>query len=287
MTSLTEHEILPATVQHKPWTIHTTCIRYLRMLNLISRAPHLNRTSQIPCTALQLTRLTSVLRQYSVLRPHSCASTPPKLPFRTHLLPSRNHPFRSIPSSFIPASHRSYHNPPSSTMSDDASYTSFLEKANADPKANSNTHEQASSTSERRTQFDPTTGGTTSSSNISPEVLPASLKSLPDITYVSDTDSPFEPVVFNYADSTLPSKSDFEKCLHHKHHDAGAVEELSTQGFDPRGEYTEIIERVEKAGNGAGVKVFRVEVSKTRAEYYIVTVGERMLIGVVAKAVES
>ncbi len=62
---------------------------------------------------------------------------------------------------------------------------------------------------------------------------------------------------------------------------------MSTQDFDPRGEYTEIIERVEKAGNGAGVKVFRVEVSKTRAEYYIVTVGERMLIGVVAKAVES
>jgi hypothetical protein len=180
-------------------------------------------------------------------------------------------------------------------MSDDASYTSFLEKANADPTqgANTNTnntHEQASSASERRTKFDPTAGGTSSSSDISPEVLPASLKSLPNITYISDTDSLFEPVVINYADnSTLPSPSDFAKCLqHHKHHDPGNVEELTTQDFDPRGEYTEIIERVEKAGNpGAGVKVFRVEVSKTRAEYYIVTVGERMLIGVVAKAVES
>jgi len=39
----------------------------------------------------------------------------------------------------------------------------------------------------------------------------------------------------------------------------------------------------------SGVKVFRVEVDErgTRVEYYLVAVGERSLVGVVAKAVES
>ncbi|KAI1626513.1 hypothetical protein EDD37DRAFT_648935 [Exophiala viscosa] len=167
-------------------------------------------------------------------------------------------------------------------MSDDASYMSFLNRANADPKAGG--HEQANSTSESRTKFDPT--NTSSSSDVSSETLPASLKSLPDITYTSDTDSPFEPVVFSYSGSKLPSVSDFEKCLSHKGHTSGSVEELSTQDFDPRNQYQDIIARVEQAGSG-GVKVFRVEVSRTRAEYYILTLGERKLIGVVTKAVES
>ncbi|KAL6247956.1 hypothetical protein RBB50_005304 [Rhinocladiella similis] len=172
------------------------------------------------------------------------------------------------------------------TMSDDASYTSFLERANASPQSHPSTHEQASSTSERRTQFDPSTSSSTSAA------LPESLQSLPsDITYTSETDSPFEPVVFNYADTSLPSATQFEKCLHHKirHNDAsGGVEELTTSEFDPRGEYKDIIARVEQASNnGAGVKVFRVQFSETRVAYYIVTVGERMLVGVVTKAIES
>ncbi|KIW14018.1 hypothetical protein PV08_06799 [Exophiala spinifera] len=169
-------------------------------------------------------------------------------------------------------------------MSDDASYTAFLERANAPLQSHPPTHEQASSTSERRTQFDPSTSTSTTAA------LPASLRSLPDVTYTSDTDSPFEPVAFNYADSALPSAQQFEKCLRHKtpRDAAPAVEELETSAFDPRGEYEDIIARVEQAGiEGAGVKVFRVEVSATRVEYYIVTVGENMLVGVVTKAVES
>ncbi|KAK6369311.1 hypothetical protein LTS17_009652 [Exophiala oligosperma] len=171
-------------------------------------------------------------------------------------------------------------------MSDDASYTSFLEKANASPQSQSQgkTHEQASSTSERRTQFDPST------STASESALPASLRSLPDTTYTSDTDSPFEPVVFDYADSALPTAQQFQKCLQRKTHGAassGSVEELSTSEFDPRGEYKDIIVRVEQAGKSSKVRVFRVEVGATRVEYYIITVGDRMLVGVVTKAVES
>lgn len=102
--------------------------------------------------------------------------------------------------------------------------------------------------------------------------------------------------------------------------DGQSVEELSLKDFDPRGEYTEVVERVKRAGSDAvdekrggvmegrgdaaekggkrgnleagegqsgGVKVFRAVVGRTRVEYYVVTVGERKLLGVVAKAVES
>jgi len=79
-------------------------------------------------------------------------------------------------------------------MSDDASYMSFLEKANADTGGS---REQSTSTSEARTKFDPTKTST--------EALPASLKSLPDVTYTSDADFPFEPVTFNYSGSGLPA----------------------------------------------------------------------------------
>lgn len=56
--------------------------------------------------------------------------------------------------------------------------------------------------------------------------------------------------------------------------------------FDPRGEYKEVIERVEQTGSG-GVKVYRVEVSKTRADYYVLTLGQGILVGVTTEAVES
>ncbi|EXJ57828.1 uncharacterized protein A1O5_12386 [Cladophialophora psammophila CBS 110553] len=162
-------------------------------------------------------------------------------------------------------------------MSDDSSYLSFLEKANANPKAGQ-TVAESESTSQQRSKLDPTTS--------SSDALPASLKSLPDFTYTSDTDSPFEPVLFNYAGSELPSAEEFAKYLAPR--SVGAVEELSTRDFDPRGQYGEVIQRVEQAEKGkAGVKIYRVEVSKTRVEYYILTVGERMLVGVVTKAVES
>ena len=169
-------------------------------------------------------------------------------------------------------------------MSDDASYMSFLNKANADPKSGQgSTMAESESTSQRRSDLDPTSSSST-------EGLPASLKSLPDVTYTSDTDSPFEPVVFNYSGSGLPSLQDFKKVLSHvtRRKSHSEEEELSVDDFDPRGEYKEIIRLVEQAGKGKkGVKVFRVPVSSTKVEYYILTVGDRGLVGVVAKAVES
>ncbi|KAK5958215.1 hypothetical protein OHC33_000057 [Knufia fluminis] len=170
-------------------------------------------------------------------------------------------------------------------MADDTSYNTFLARANQDPRSG---HEaEGTSTSQARSKFDP------SSSTSTNEAIPASLRDI-QATYTSDTDSEFEPVFFSYASSELPSVDQFKKVLGVKGENAAGVQEMSVKEFDPRGSYAEAIGKVEQAGKmekdgKSGVKVFRVEVDErgTRVEYYVISVGERSLVGVVAKAVES
>lgn len=105
---------------------------------------------------------------------------------------------------------------------------------------------------------------------------------------------------FSYASDSLPSVEEFKKVLGAKGENADNIEELSFKDFDPRSQYRDVIEKVKQAGedgrgkrgvdldnSGPGAKVFRVEIQRARVEYYIVAVGERSLVGVVAKAVES
>lgn len=168
-------------------------------------------------------------------------------------------------------------------MADDTSYGTFLAKANQDPKSGGSNEPQ--STSQARSQYDPTT---------SSEALPASLRSLPSITYTSDTDSDFTPVFFSYAFDELPTTEQLGQVLSKKGIE-GEIEELSVESFDPRGEYKEIVKRVKEAsgsgekgdGEQKGIKVFRVQILSTRVEYYILTIGDRKLVGVMTKAVES
>lgn len=166
------------------------------------------------------------------------------------------------------------------TMSSDSSYLSFLNKANEDPKSGDTPSSSSKhSTSGHKSKLDPTTQSS----------FPESLQSIPEsLTYTSDTDSAFEPIFLNHASTSLPSVDEFKKALE-ADRSAGkdsVVEELTLKDFDPRDQYTEIVDRVKRAGSG-GVKVFRVEVGATRVEYYIVTTGDRSLVGVVTKAVES
>ena len=164
-------------------------------------------------------------------------------------------------------------------MADDASYNSFLSKAN-EPVS-----DQTQSTSQNRSKHDPT------ESNAS---APASISSLlsNNPTYTSETDSSFSPVYLSYAGDGLPSAADFSTCLEKSHtSSSGDVEELSVKEFDPRGEYKSVIEAVGQAGKkGKGdVKVYRVEGKGSRVEYYVVTVAEDggKLVGVTTMAVES
>tara|TARA_R110002003_G_scaffold9_26_gene608 strand:- start:5503 stop:5760 length:258 start_codon:yes stop_codon:yes gene_type:complete len=64
------------------------------------------------------------------------------------------------------------------------------------------------------------------------------------------------------------------------------VEEVKPKNFESQ--YKKVIDAVKKAGSG-DVKVFRVEIDKTRAEYYVVAVDEKegRVVGLKALSVES
>lgn len=77
---------------------------------------------------------------------------------------------------------------------------------------------------------------------------------------------------------------DFTTLVSHR----GEVSIISSKDFDPQERYKEVISAVKAAG-GSEVKVYRLHVDKTRAEYYVVALRSEasMILGYKAKAVES
>ena len=75
----------------------------------------------------------------------------------------------------------------------------------------------------------------------------------------------------------------FAKLLSHD-----SVSELSAKDFDPKGQYKDVVEAVEKVVDGKP-KIFRTETEGARVQYWVVGVkkGGGSLVGVRAKAVES
>lgn len=63
---------------------------------------------------------------------------------------------------------------------------------------------------------------------------------------------------------------------------------MNTVKFDPRGRYKEVLQAVEKAGDGKS-RIYRVVHGKTRLEYYVVGLEKenKRVVGLRAKAVES
>jgi hypothetical protein len=157
-------------------------------------------------------------------------------------------------------------------MADDTSYATFLTKANQSLNATSSLSQP---TSGAKSKFDPTTPQTSA--------VPPALQNLEGATYTSDADEPFEVIVLDYAGHELPDATQFASCVRKEE---GEVEVLEEGDFDPQGQYTDVLAKVKEAGNGE-VRCYRVEVSRTRAKYYVVSVGERKLVGVCARAVES
>ena len=66
------------------------------------------------------------------------------------------------------------------------------------------------------------------------------------------------------------------------------VSTLGAEEFDPKGRYKEVLEAVERAGDGRA-RVFRVGHGETRAEYYVVGLDRegKRVVGLKAMAVES
>ncbi|MCJ1418985.1 hypothetical protein MMC32_005336 [Xylographa parallela] len=151
-------------------------------------------------------------------------------------------------------------------MSSDEAYSAFLDQANQDTGA-SDASTQSSHPQLKATDTD----------------IPATLQNI-DQTYTSEADEPFEPVSLKWTGRSMPSENDFAGLIGHK----AEVSTLSTQDFDPKGEYKEVMKAVEKAGDGK-VRIFRVEVGSTRVWYYVVGWEKEAgkVVGLRAKAVES
>ena len=63
---------------------------------------------------------------------------------------------------------------------------------------------------------------------------------------------------------------------------------MQVKEFDPRGQYKEVLEAVEKVGDGKA-RIFKVEHGRTRVEYYIVGFDEleKRVVGLKAIAIET
>ena len=146
-------------------------------------------------------------------------------------------------------------------MSSDASYTSFLEKANQLTGAHS---AQSTSIPSKNIPAQKThTTGTTSSS------IPTQLTSLSaTYYYTSDTDAPFTPTHLPYSSGSAPpsAAADFAKLVGARAED---VEVMSWGAFDPRDQHAEVREAMQDVSDG-GVKVYRVQQrGGTRATYFV------------------
>ena len=77
---------------------------------------------------------------------------------------------------------------------------------------------------------------------------------------------------------------EFGKLIGHK----GEVSAISTKDFNPKGQYNEVVQAVEKAGDGKS-RIFKIEHGKTRTEYWIVGLDKegKKVVGLKAMAVES
>src|SRR4051794_274935 len=131
-------------------------------------------------------------------------------------------------------------------MSDDASYSSFLDKANQETGVSPLNSGPKSAQAPNPKSY--------SSSNV-----PSALQNV-NVTYTSDTDSPFEAVSFEYDGAELPSAQEFEKLVAKESTDNGPAraEELTVKDFDPKGEYDDLVKKVEGLVEHKKVKVYRV-----------------------------
>ncbi len=63
---------------------------------------------------------------------------------------------------------------------------------------------------------------------------------------------------------------------------------MTAKEFDPQGRYKEVLQAVERSGDGTA-RIFKVELGKARSVYYVVGFDEKggRIVGLKAKSVES
>ncbi|KAF7713507.1 Uncharacterized protein PECH_003326 [Penicillium ucsense] len=172
-------------------------------------------------------------------------------------------------------------------MSSDDAYMSFLDKANSDLNAGQS-QKQGTSDTARTETVDANTK------------VPAPLKSV-DAYYVSDADEPFEPVALRWEGASKgdwPNAEQFSSLISPDTDLSKAITTLSPSSFDPKNQYSSVLHAVRSAAveqdtdadqSKVEVKVYRVELTSTKLEYWVVALdgAEGRLVGLRAKSVES
>ncbi|KAJ5569553.1 uncharacterized protein N7459_008983 [Penicillium hispanicum] len=171
-------------------------------------------------------------------------------------------------------------------MSSDNAYMSFLDKANADLDAGRAAQQGADS-------------ARTETVDASVQV-PAPLKTV-DAYYISEVDEPFEPVALRWEGANRgiwPSADQLSSLISPNSDLSRAISTLSTSAFDPKNQYSSVFHAVRSAAvekdndadqSAVDVKVYRVELSSTKLEYWILALdaAEGRVVGLRAKSVES
>ncbi|CAG8918239.1 unnamed protein product [Penicillium salamii] len=157
------------------------------------------------------------------------------------------------------------------TMASDDAYMSFLDKANADVSPKSQQ------------------GGIQTQTVHSTLSVPKALQSI-EIYYISETDEPFEPVALKWdeaAKGTWPSPDQLSSLI--APDSTLSISTLSPSSFDPRNQYTAALDAVREAADGSELKIYRVELTSTKIEYWVLGLhkAESRVVGLRAKAVES
>ncbi|KAJ5175905.1 uncharacterized protein N7482_001782 [Penicillium canariense] len=172
-------------------------------------------------------------------------------------------------------------------MSSDDAYMSFLDKANSDLNAGRAPQQGASGTARTET-VDATTQ------------IPAPLQSV-DAYYISDADEPFEPVALRWEGASKgvwPSADQLSGLISPDADLSQAISTLTPTSFDPKNQYASVLHAVRSAAvekdldadqSNVEVKVYRVELTSTKLEYWVLALdapGGRV-VGLRAKAFES
>ncbi|KJZ75035.1 hypothetical protein HIM_05521 [Hirsutella minnesotensis 3608] len=167
-------------------------------------------------------------------------------------------------------------------MASDEDYMAFLDKANKDLGDG-----QAKSQQQQQQQSG---GGKAVFKAVDTESdVPKVIKDVCKAhVYVSDADEPFEEVSLQWkGEEGLPDEVEFAKLIHHWDADNAEVEIMDPSDWDPRGQYSKVVEAVREASKGNDVRVYRVARDATRVEYWVVSRAEGKIVGVKALGVES
>ncbi|PYI08257.1 hypothetical protein BO78DRAFT_395867 [Aspergillus sclerotiicarbonarius CBS 121057] len=252
----------------------------------LSRSGHCVIDPVAPWASISSSFPTTLLPRLSSAQLQPIRITPTQHSHYHHLCPSQPHLHNNL--SILSTTTRPTHITPlptfttTRTMSSDDAYMSFLNKANADLTAGQSQPATTSSSSARI-------------ETIHTDVrIPAPLTSV-DAFYISETDEPFEPVALKWdgaARGIWPDASHLSNLISPDKDLTADIETLSPSTFDPQNQYAGVLRAVRaSAGDeqAADVKVYRVEVGRSRVEYFVLALDGQggLLVGLRAKAIES